>query len=778
MRLLLAAALLPWFPTHWQEPANDPQHDRVLFFVPIEQEATWRDDAFLAAVPAASVLGNGEPMVLAVDAQNPWRPEVLDFLHRYAPTRTLWIGQEDPQLPEGLLPSLEILSARSSMEAAIAVANAAWQQTRQVVLYDVNDRAAALTASTLAARLGVPVFPYTKEESDTRLVEVLASIGTEKALFVGTAKPPKWPDLKLHHLNSAEQTLSWLRKQGHPITYLAAVNPSPNPGPLRNRALVLAAPLLAAGHEGMVAPLPFDTVWKRRFNAEETPAKEPDGAADSKEPLRTGTLDSDGKSYPFLLGRHPEDGRRWMQVDLNRNGSFRNKKELPVHTGEVLQIGNTRWTVNLDAVEDARGSAVWLTSPTTAEMHEALGRFHRALDLEADTLCLVGWPEALPMAIISHGQGIDADLVSDLPFTQTDDDPFFELALTRFIAEDLPSATLLACRSLARDDFPDRSWEDGFATAEWETTCRSPMEGAGLQFQGHHAGKAPFAADSPLSDVGLIVHGSHAMWTVMGETYAWDSKTLFAPALVESAGCSTASLDQDPEHRSVAARMLRNGAVAFVGNTRRGIGEQDLFRSELWNALLAGATLGEAQRQAMNHVLVAVLEKGETTGGNYYYQLYNHAVFGDAALQLGLTRPGAETAARVQQNGNKVTVHAPERWHRTAYAPNEEWGCTFPQLFSWRGAGVGVENTWFNPEKRNQEDLFFHVSAPTRSKMKSVKPVGKVEESLGWTGSCFVDHHADGSRTLHWRVRLLLGDMTTGEVRAQVDQLEFRLSRG
>jgi hypothetical protein len=267
------------------------------------------------------------------------------------------------------------------------------------------------------------------------------------------------------------------------------------------------------------------------------------------------------------------------------------------------------------------------------------------------------------------------------------------------------------------------------------------------------------------------------MWTVLGDTYAWDSNTLFAPALVESAGCSTASLDQDPERRSVAARMLRNGAVAFVGNTRRGIAEQDLFRSELWNALLAGATLGEAQKQAMNRVLVAVLEKGQTEGGSHYYQLYNHAVFGDAALQLGLHRPEAEAAARIQQEGKKVTVHAPEKWHRMAYTPLAEWGCAFPKLYSWRGAGIGVENTWYDPEKRNQEDLYFHVQATTRSRVNMVKQLGKVANPLGWTGSCFVDIHADGSRTLHWRVRLLDGDMTTGEVRAQVEELEFRLTR-
>jgi hypothetical protein len=774
--LQLLLVLLPWLTAGGIQDSNkDAPAARILILVPIGAEASWRDHAFLAAVPAACLLGNDEPMVLAVDAAHPWRPEVLDFLQRYAPTRTIWLGQGPTAPTDGVLPPMEILAADSAMSAAVAIASQTWTEARRVVMYDLEDPAAALTASTLAARLSAPLFPMATGTEASGLQALLASMGTERALVIGKPKPPKWDGMHLQHLENAEEVLVWLRKQELSVHYLAAVNP--NPLNQRDRALTLAAPMLAAGHKGMVAPLPFETVWKRRFDADQALKKQPDGAADSNEPLRTGTLELAGKSYPFLLGRDPGDGRRWMQIDRNRNGSFRGKKELPVHTGEAFQIGKTQWIANLDAVEGARGSAVWLTSPTTAEMHEALDGFHRAAGYEAETLCMVGWPEALPMATISHGQGIDADLVSDLPYAQIDDDPFFELALTRFIAEDLPSATLLACRSLARDDFPDRGWEDGFATAEWESTCRSPMEGAGLEFQGHHPGKAPFSSDSPLSEVGLIVHGSHAAWTEMGKTYAWNSDTLFAPALVDSAGCSTASLDQDPERRSVAARLLRNGAVAFVGNTRRGIGEQSLFRSEMWNALLADATLGEAQRQAMNRVLVAVLEKGETVGGKHFYQLYNHAVFGDAGLQLGLARSGAESAAAVRQSGKKITVFAPERWHRTAYTPLEEWGCSFPQLYSWRGAGVGVECTWFNPEKRNQEDLYFHVEATTRSKVDMVKPIGKVADPLGWTGSCFVDHHADGSRTLHWRVRLLDGDMTTGEVRAQVKELEFRLTR-
>ena len=172
---------------------------------------------------------------------------------------------------------------------------------------------------------------------------------------------------------------------------------------------------------------------------------------------------------------------------------------------------------------------------------------------------------------------------------------------------------------------------------------------------------------------------------------------------------------------------------------------------------------------------MAVLDKGQNESGAYFYQLYNHTVLGDPALQLHLQRTDLNSSARASVNGKNVTLVAPETWQRFQYVPLEEWGCKFPQLFSWRGAGVGVENTWYGPEKRNQETYFYTAEVHTKSKVSTVKPVGKITASLGWTGACYVDHHADGSRSLFWRVKFFDGDMTTGSVLHQADRLEFRL---
>ena len=86
-----------------------------------------------------------------------------------------------------------------------------------------------------------------------------------------------------------------------------------------------------------------------------------------------------------------------------------------------------------------------------------------------------------------------------------------------------------------------------------------------------------------------------------------------------------------------------------------------------------------------------------------------------------------------------------------------------------------TENWWFGPEKRNQEALFLTAEVRTRRAVDSVEPLDEPPAPLGWTGGCYVDEHADGSRSLYWRARLIDFDMARGEVRAEVDRLRFRL---
>jgi hypothetical protein len=810
MRCLLSLSLLLWWaipvsanielaapPSATQDSTHQSvaatSNARVAILVPIEPQYSWLDDAFLSAIPAATQLGTGDPIVLAVDSALPFRPEVLDFLRRYEPTRLLWLGSTPPVLPTKGVVKLEHLPAGNIFDAAARMALIAWPKgSEQVVIFDQADRKSASVASAFAARIGAPLLPWSKSAEAVSLQLTLGALNAEKAIFVGGGKAPKLGKLTqpssigngeqpaleavaVEQIKSAQDVARWLPRHGFDVSYLAAVNTNDETAG-RDRNLSLAAPLLAAAHEGIVVPIDFETNWKRSFPASEVLKKKPSGAAESGKGWREGVIVIEGeKDTPFVTGMNPADGRWWMQLDRNRDGRYSGKKEKPIYTADDFELADISWTADLDVDEKNLGGAIWMTSPTAEEIHAELATFHKAIKRPVEYLCLVGWPDALPMAVISHGQGIDADLVSDVPYAQTDDDPFVDMSHARFIAEDLESATLLACRGFARDDFPERDWEKRFATAEWEEMSQIPFQRAGFDFAGHHEGEKAFDEKSPLASSGLILHSSHAMWTQMGKTYLWDSNTLFAPAMVVSGGCSTASLDQDEQHRSVASRLLKNGAVAFVGNSRRGIAQGELFQSEFLNALFAGNSLGASQRIAQNYVLLAMMEKGQTENGPYFYQMHHQLVFGDPALQLGLSFSDQDPPAHVELKGDKVHVTAPQQWHKREYIPNPEWGSTFPKLWAWRGSGVGVESWWHNADKRNEEQLLFHITVTTRKKYNNVKPLGNIPESLGWTGSCGVDLHADGSRSLYWRVRLIDADKTNGEVRAQLDEMDFKL---
>jgi hypothetical protein len=411
-----------------------------------------------------------------------------------------------------------------------------------------------------------------------------------------------------------------------------------------------------------------------------------------------------------------------------------------------------------------------------AAVREALADCRRALGVTPEFLCLVGLPDVLPMAVVAGGEGIDTDPPSDLDLGNVDADPFVELAFARFVAEDGPAGTLLAARSLVYDQLVDPSFAGKVAVAEWERLAALPFADVGFAAPVLHDGPVPFADASPLVSVAALVHGAHSSWLQLGSTCMHDSRVLLAPCLVESSGCSAAALDQDPAHRSVALRLLRNGAIGFVGNVRRGIAQQELYRSEFWHAVLAGQSFGRAHRHALNCTLVSVLANGETARGLRRYQLHNAACYGDPALVLHRPTVPQGEPARADVAGRSITVRAPTVWRRGEAVIVPDWQYTdSPKLYGWRGAGVGVESRWDDRHRRNEERLVFTAAVRTRRQVRGLVAVQPPEPPLGWDGTWFVDEHGDGSRSVYFRVCLFDGDAGQGTVRRQIDDLRFRL---
>lgn len=417
------------------------------------------------------------------------------------------------------------------------------------------------------------------------------------------------------------------------------------------------------------------------------------------------------------------------------------------------------------------------TPPATAAAAQAeLATFRRQLGTTPSFLCLCGLPDVLPMPVVPTGGGVDTDPPSDLSYGDLDEDPFVELALARFVASDGPSGTLQAARTLAYPVLLSPSFTGKFAMAEWERCAAPAFENVGFAPPVIHPGGKPIDANSPLTSVAAIVHGSHCSWFQLGETVHHDSNVLLAPCLVESSGCSAAALDQDAEHRSVALRLLQNGAVAFVGNARRGVAQGELYRTEFWHAVLAGEPLGRAHRQALNRLQAAALAHGEQQRGLRRYQLFNAACYGDPAFVLHVPRPPRSAPARAELLGRTVTVHAPAAWWRVEEVVVPDWKYEAgPKIWSWRAAGVGAESCWDGEHRRNRDDLLFTVEARTKQRVQRVVAVSTPDAPLGFEGRWSIDEHADGTRSVYFAVRMIDFDMDAGLVRKQVDRLRFRL---
>jgi hypothetical protein len=270
-----------------------------------------------------------------------------------------------------------------------------------------------------------------------------------------------------------------------------------------------------------------------------------------------------------VTGIDPSDQQAFVQARSQRRRRLRRRRRDAVAHGAVVERRPPPRAIDLDVDERTRGQALWLTTPTAEDLVAPIQRVRKASRSAPDTLCLVGWPDTLPMAIVGDARPIDADLVSDVPLAQTDADPFVDLAAARFVAEDLPSATLLACRGFAQPSFRDRAYAHRFATAEWAaagtTRCRRPRVWCGGPPR-----RADFvAAGSLLTGAGLIQHGSHAMWTELGRTCAWTRPSCSPRALVMSSG---AARRRSTWMRSTVRRRCGccATALAFVGNRRRG----------------------------------------------------------------------------------------------------------------------------------------------------------------------------------------------------------------
>ena len=109
-------------------------------------------------------------------------------------------------------------------------------------------------------------------------------------------------------------------------------------------------------------------------------------------------------------------------------------------------------------------------------------------------------------------------------------------------------------------------------------------------------------------------------------------------------------------------------------------------------------------------------------------------------------------------------MRVPEDW--------KKW--TDKDLYVLRGAGTYAHRHWIGAGY-DQEETYVNASFRTAKQIKAIEQVQSPPKPLGWTGKFVIDEHAGGTRTCHWRVRLVDFDQPAGKIRAQVPRLDYRI---
>ena len=767
---------------------------RITLLVPLPAEPAWQDMAFLAAIPAATVLNHGAPSLIAMEEAAKLTPEIEDYLRRYRPDEVLLLGGA----ADGLViagRTCGVLQAGSADDAACALSARCWQTSATAVICPDGDYQAGLVAAPLAARLQAPLMFATAQGLSRLATEELRRLKTRELIVVGQLAEGRQSLTQVTdqvtELATACDVMTWTRKRGMAVAYVAALNPLD-----RSRTVIkklsLAGALLAAGRDGLVAPLPYEVRWKLPFKGVEMQDKPPEGLPASEAKPKAGRISFGEREHAFILTGKQKDRDLRLSIDLDGDGKFGGPGEGPFATGDTVELDGKRHAVTLGTKNGVGEADVRLTWPTAEQLAGDLRGAYDALGQAPEHLCLVGFPDAIPQAIFGRG-GIVEEQTSDLPYANADDDPFAEIGVARVIAENASFATLYASRVLTYNSLLDKEWQDRACQASWENTYGQRFENVGFDASYRHTGEnlkwlvpradgqkgkqaQTFEQDSPLARCAALAHENHSWWHELGQTFGWDATVLLAPVVIESGGCLTAALDREADFHSVVARMLRLGAVSFSGNSREGCAECELQRQEFWNGVLAGQTVGQAHRRSMNSAQVTILDKNEGAGGAYQYQLRIRTQFGDPAFTMHLPAQPRSAPARCVVSNDTLTVHAPAQWWPVKMHVPADWKkWADKDLYVLRGAGTYARRSWCR-EQFDREEIYVTAEFTTRRRVAKIEQVQQPPAPLGWNGSYYADEHADGSRTYRWAVRLADFDQLKGSIVNTVERLEYRIS--
>jgi hypothetical protein len=455
--LLIGSAFWLMAPAHPAQATEPPrsslskdstEKSRTTLLVPLPTEPGWQDMAFLAAIPAMTVVNKGAPSLVALEAAGTLTSEIQDYLRRYRPDEVLLLGG----VANGLAVAgrtCGVIKAGSADEAACALSTRCWRTSATAVICPEADYEAALVAAPLAARLRAPLLFAAEQGLSKSAIAEVRRLKTSELIVVGklTDGLPSFKQVteQVTELPAARDVMTWARKRGLTVSYLAALNPLD-----RNRTVIkklsLAGALLAAGRDGLVVPLPYEVRWKQPFNGEEMSGELPAGLPQSEAKPKAGRISIGAREHALILTGKPNDRDLKISIDADGDGKYTGRGEGPFEDGDTAELDGKRVVITLGTANGAGKADVRLTWPTAEQLVGDLRRYYDVLGASPEYLCLVGFPDAIPQAIIGRG-GRGEDQTSDSLYANADADPFAEIAVARVIAENASFATLYASRA-------------------------------------------------------------------------------------------------------------------------------------------------------------------------------------------------------------------------------------------------------------------------------------------------------------------------------------------
>jgi hypothetical protein len=721
-----------------------PVAGRNTFLVPIPATvASWKEFAYLAAVPASAAVNTGGPSVIALDESGTVLEEITHYLTLYNPENIYTID-----------------TSGSLNEVACDLAQTFWTTTTYVVLVGDGDYENALCASALAARLEVPLMFFNAStglssatlsviDNDLQCTTALTVNGnstvTSQLSGIGVSQTS---------LYNANAILGWIVSNIGPVDYFAYTNPDDRAGSWKAPKLSLAAPLLAAAHEGAVVPIAYDVDWMGTyFNYSTETTTRPSGAPSGNK-WRLGTMTPVTTTYDFCI-TVIDNYYQYVNIDFNDDGDYGDAGEGPfLEAGNELNFDGTMFQVITGVPGEFHGPGdVTLIYPTASDMVDDLGTYFTTNGGHPEYLCIVGAFDTMPYGTeVYWGGGIIG--VGDALISNVDDDVFVELATGRIVALDVVFGTLQATRSSTYNDLVNDDWEK-----------KVVLMGGGalnsLRYASRYLQNVGFDAPDELDrhfDEGEQVYMqnraaiSHS-WHSCQFGWGWGpgygvpepnlDNYLLAPSIAESGGCLTEAIhcyNTTPWQEMVSLQILRRGAICHIGCTATASFCYETPRVAFWIGIAAGDTLGQAWKNGA--ITTEYCAQANISPG--WDDEAPVVLFGDPAVDINIPSSPTQTPAHVDVDGTTLTAIAPTFTLGTYDDPGNP-----NNMYTYYGPGTYPE--YWTPAAN------YLASYTTDGTITNLTETTSCPGGLGWPGSdaWFIDEHQDGTESVYWRVRFL-----------------------